>query len=81
MISAAYFEHDLHTCLAHVQIDSFAHMLDFDQVRAVLGEECEQAGESTWSVADSGEHNQPSATQSLVPSYQPGEEPEIGISP
>ena len=37
MTSAAHLEHELHPCLAHVEINAFANVLDLDEVGGVHG--------------------------------------------
>ena len=80
VVAPADFEHHLHTCFTHVQVDTFTHVFNFDQVGAVLGKHGEQSSQTTWSIADSGKHNQSAAAVGFVASHEPGQQPKVGIA-
>ena len=80
MIATTHLEYDLYSRFSHVQVDPFAHVLDLDQVGAMLGKEGQQTCEATWPITDAGEHDEASTPQGLMPSNEPSEKTKICIA-
>ncbi len=80
MRPAAGLEHDLDAGLEHVQRGVLADVLGAEDVPAVLGDECEQRGQTAGPVVDPGEQPQPPPGGRLVAGDDRGHEPGIDVA-
>lgn len=80
MFGSANFEHRVHSRFTYVQIDSIAYVFDVDHARTVLGEDGEQASQTSGTIAHPNEDDQSSTGLRFVTANETGYDAQVDVS-